>query len=104
MTEAQIQAEIRLALNATGRVRLLRNSCGYDHDKRVRYGLGEGSPDLIGVLRNGRVFCLEVKKPGGRMSPQQVAWWRFAQQWGVQGGVATSVPEALALLEQACQS
>jgi hypothetical protein len=80
--ESQIQADIRAALNRDGRCRLLRNSVGFDHEKKVRYGLGVGSPDIIGVLRDG-------------------AWWVAAKKWGVQGGIATSVDEAMGLLEQA---
>lgn len=103
MREITIQHAIREALNKDGRVRLMRNSVGFDKDRRVRYGLGNGSPDLIGVLRDGRVFAVEVKAPNGRMSPEQVAWWIAARTWSVQGGVAFSVDDALALLEEACR-
>jgi hypothetical protein len=80
----------------------MRNSCGFDHEKKVRYGLSVGSPDLVGVLRSGRAFCIEVKSPGGRLRPEQAAFWRAARAWNVAGGVATSVADALALLEAAC--
>lgn len=112
MRESKIQADIRKALNLDGRVRLLRNSvgfhdgkcqaCGHDTGHRVRYGLGIGSPDLIGVLRDGRVFAIEVKAARGRESPEQVAWWVAARKWGVTGGTARSVAEAMALLNAAC--
>lgn len=101
MTESAILRDIRDALNRTGRCRVVRNNVGVDVDRGTRYGLGNGSPDLVGVLRNGRAFCIEVKAPRGRMRPEQEAWWRAARAWGVTGGVARSVPEALALLAEA---
>jgi len=92
---------IRKALNDTGRVRVVRNSVGFDREHKSRYGLGVGSPDLVGALRGGRAFGCEVKTPTGRLSPEQRAWWRAAHAWGIQGGVANSVDQALALLDEA---
>jgi hypothetical protein len=103
MREASILAAIRQAINADGRARVLRNSVGFDPERKVRYGLGMGSPDLIGVLRSGVCFALEVKSPTGRMSKEQEAWWRSARAWGVRGGVARSVEEAMRLLDEAGQ-
>ena len=93
--------EMRQKLNETGRVRLVRNNVGFDPENRVRYGLGNGSPDLVGTLRGGRCFCIETKTPKGRLSADQQAWWRAATRWGVLGGVARSVGEAMQLLEEA---
>lgn len=101
MSETEIMSDIRKALNATGHVRVVRNAVGFDSDHKCRYGLGVGSPDLIGTLRGGRCFAVEVKTPRGRLSPEQAAWWHAASAWGVAGGVARSVPEALALLDAA---
>lgn len=94
-SESALSKDIRAALNATGLVRLVRNNVGVDTAKGVRYGLGNGSPDLVGVLTNGVCFCIEVKTSNGRVSKDQEAWWRAARQWGVKGGVARSVQEAL---------
>jgi hypothetical protein len=100
-TESRIQAEIRQALNASGRARLLRNSVGYDAASRVTYGLGVGSPDLVGTLRSGTTFAVEVKAARGALRDDQWSWWLAARKWGVLGGVARSVEEAMALLEDA---
>lgn len=107
MTETTISKQIRIALNRTNRVRLLDNEVGFASHERVRYGLGNGSPDLVGVLRCGRVFCIEVKTPRAYRTPDhgcsadQLAWWRAAPLWGVLGGIADSVERALELLEAA---
>ena len=105
--ETAISRNIRLALNRTGRVRLVDNEVGMEQVTHTRYGLGKGSPDLMGVLRCGRVFCIEVKTPRAYRGPanglsvDQQAWWRAAPQWGVTGGVADSIERALELLEAA---
>jgi len=71
-------AEIVKALRAAGR-RVLDLS-------RV----GQGCPDIL-VAWGGGLILMEIKAPGGRLTPQQVA---FAQQWRVV--VVHSVAEALA--------
>lgn len=101
MRETAIMRAIRRELNATRRVRLVRNNVGFDTEHRIPYGLGRGSADLVGMLRGGVSFAIEVKTPEGRMSPEQRAWWRAYRAWGGQGGVARTVPEALVLLEEA---
>lgn len=102
-SEAGILKDIRHALNQSGRVRVIRNTVGFDQTRNIRYGLGTGSPDLIGPLRNGRIFAVEVKTTRGRMSVEQCAWWMAARKWGVTGGVATSVESAMALLDDAAE-
>lgn len=102
--ETALSRNIRLALNRTGRVRLVDNEVGMDRTTGVRYGLGIGSPDLVGSLRSGHAFCIEVKTKTGRLSEEQEAWWRSAKQWGIRGGIARSIPEAFALLDEAERS
>lgn len=99
--ETALTRNIRLAVNRTGRARVVRNNVGLDSTRGVRYGLGNGSPDLCGALRGGRAFCIEVKTASGKLRPEQEAWWRSARQWGVLGGVARSIAEAMALLDAA---
>jgi hypothetical protein len=99
--ESEIQSRIRSAINNDGRARLVRNSVGFATAEKLRFGLGIGSADLIGLLRGGRAFAIEVKRPGQALRPEQVSWWRAFRSWGGLGGVATSVTEAMALLEQA---
>lgn len=102
--ETRLVNAIREALNATGRCRVVRNNTGFDIDRKVRYGIGTGGPDLVGVLKGGLCFCIEVKTPTGRTSPEQVAWWRAAKTWCIEGGIARSVADALRLLDEAEES
>lgn len=101
MKETEIMRLIKHELNVTGRCRLLRNNVGVDTEKGIRYGLGTGSPDLIGTLRGGQCLAIEVKTPTGHIRPEQKAWFKAAYAFGVRGGIARSVEGAFRLLEEA---
>lgn len=107
MSEQRIQQEIRLALGK-GRSRLWRNNTGALRDERgqlVRYGLCQGSADLIGLTtvtvtpdmvgQTLAVFtAIEVKAPRGRPTPEQEAFIAMVRQAGGRAGIARSVEEA----------
>lgn len=58
---------------------------GEGKDKRfIRYGF-EGCPDILGMMKGGRMLCIEVKKPSGRLREAQAA---FISKVSSQGGVA----------------
>lgn len=109
--ERTIQERIISALNRLPDIHVIRNNVGAlrdRHDHLVTYGLGTGSPDLVGVLtatigsrRVGLVFCLEVKRPGEGPSDEQLAWHAFARRRECFVATVTSVEEALAAVERA---
>lgn len=111
--ETEILARIRGALNALPDVRVLRNNVGILKDVRgrsVRFGLGIGSADLLGVVRareaqTGRIrsvpIAVEVKAPSGHTTAEQRAWLAVAEKWGVVTGVARSVGDAMAIVDRA---
>lgn len=112
MNEQQIQQQIRIECGR-GPVRLWRNNTGRLMDRYgrpVTFGLCPGSSDLIGlrqvtigpehVGQTLAVFAaIEVKAPGGRASPEQLAFIAAVQGLGGMAGIARSVPEALAILD-----
>lgn len=102
--ETQLMIHIREALLATGRVMLWRNNSGMlkaAGGRAIRYGLGIGSADLIGLIRgNGRFFALEIKTSTGRVSPEQTAWIGAVCAAGGFARVVRSVDEALAALRE----
>lgn len=108
--ELRIQNDIRLALGA-GAARLWRNNTGALKDARgqlVRYGLCQGSADLIGLRtvtitpdmvgqQLAQFVAIEVKDKG-RITTQQQAFLNMVGQAGGLAGVARSVEDARAIL------
>ena len=106
MSESKIQRAIRIALNRTMRVRVVRNNVGSvtTADGRfISFGVGRGSADLLGVLRSGRAVGFELKAATGRVSDDQRRWHEAARKWGVFVAVVRSVDEALEALARAEQ-
>ena len=102
MKEADLSRAIQVALSARGH-RVFRNNVGLLFDARgqaVRYGLGTGSSDLIGLAKGGRFVSLEVKLPGKKPTKQQQLWLQMVLDMGGIAGVARSVEDAVALVEE----
>jgi hypothetical protein len=80
--ESQALAAIQDALIAAGAVTWRCNTgVAVYGAAKVRYGLGIGAADLVGVYR-GRFFGVEVKSSRGRQSPAQKAWQRAVEGAG----------------------
>src|SRR5512139_2742958 len=73
------QSDIVLALRAAG--------CSVEHTHMV----GNGFPDLA-VSRNGHTVLMEVKMPGGKLTPAEQ---RFRDEWQGEYHVVHSAEEAL---------
>lgn len=110
--ETEIMFAIREALTRAGDVALFRNNVGFDRERRVHYGLGLGSPDLVGIRtvtitpehvgqRLGVFLGVEVKAAKGRVSEDQHRWHTVARDRGALVVVARSVDDALAALRGA---
>lgn len=80
----------RIALSRAGAV-LWRNNVGTAEHwtprgvQRVRYGLAEGSADLVGII-GGRFVAVEVKAHDGRIAAEQEQWLALVRR---NGGFAT---------------
>jgi len=66
---------------------------------RVSFGLGKGSPDLIGCV-NGRMVCLEVKTDDGKVSAAQAEWHLRWSAAGAHVEVVRSGSDALAAVQR----
>jgi hypothetical protein len=135
--EKEIQDEIRSALSPISDVTCFRNNSGrvwltieellragipspwaekvvaYCRRKfgNLRFGLGEGSADLIGsvtvrvTLPSGVVtdvpitLAIEVKRPGEKRSDAQERWAAYVRSKAWRVSVCTSAEEALAFVE-----
>lgn len=112
--ENEIQAKIRLELGKEPDLVLWRNSTGMVETAEVdarsgivggrahRFGLAVGSADLVGILSPiGRFVALEVKRPGQKPDPKQVAWLACVRRFGGFAAVVNSVDSAKAAIARA---
>lgn len=122
-TETDLVYQFVVAIMRVRGVRAARNNVGSIRDKRgipVTFGLGDGSPDIVGVITFGGVesshvglvklppialaFGIEVKRPrelGGKApSPNQRGWHHVARRRGFPVGVARTEEEAVAYVRE----
>jgi hypothetical protein len=101
-SEAQILKAIFTALHYSPQVAwIARMNSGAFHltdgsgnDRFVRLNSQRGMSDLIGMLKGGRTFCIEVKSATGRIQPHQQAFLDLIADGGGLSGVARSVEDA----------
>lgn len=58
-----------------------------------------GLPDIIGVLKNGRMFAIELKSQKGRLSEAQKKWIAMLVANNVICIVATSLNDVMSVFE-----
>ncbi|MGC9239967.1 MAG: VRR-NUC domain-containing protein [Acidithiobacillus sp.] len=106
MREVDLMDRIRSL--GTGDLRLFRNNVGLAYTRAgspVRFGLANGSPDLIGWKRVtitpdmiGQTIAvavgIEVKTATGRIREDQERFLAHMQDFGALAGVARSIEEA----------
>ena len=96
MTEHDIQNQIRI--NCSDVAILFRANVGSFKTSDGRFistGLPAGFPDLFGVrLSDGRAVFIEVKKPNGKIRPQQIKFINRMCGYGFISGIAYSVEDA----------
>jgi len=104
MTEQQIQQEILIALGRRPDCRVWRQNSGtapsWDGKRVVRFGV-PGCADISGLLIDGRRLEIEVKKAGGKQSPDQVNFQRMIERFGGVYMLVYSVAEAVAGVDAA---
>jgi len=65
----------------------------------IRYGF-KGCPDIHGMLISGVPLYIEVKRPSGRVDPDQRAFLEKAAKFGAVAFVARSVTDVIDVLDQ----
>ena len=102
MTEQDIQNQIRAAVSPYCIIFRINVGTGRTVDGRYfNTGVPPGFSDLFGVRRSdGRAVFIEVKKPGGRVSPAQQHFIRQMKDVGAIAGICLSAAEALALIKE----
>lgn len=100
MKEIDIQNAVRVALSEHGVVLRMNVGQFYTKDGRtIRSGLPAGTSDLL-FIGQGKTAFLEVKRPGGRTSPQQDIFLRKMRELGHPAGVVHSVEEAIQMIKE----
>ena len=99
MTESQLMDRVRLVLGSDSSGVWWRNNTGVAETRgyTIRYGLGNGSADLIGCFRS-RFVAIEVKTPTGRQSEDQKRWQGCLERHGGIYAIVRSEDDARALL------
>lgn len=99
MTETDIMNSIRIKLSENGYT-VFRANVGKFKMADGRWfdvGLPKGFSDLFAV-KNGRVFFLEVKRPGGHVRDEQINFLEQMRKRGCVAGVVHSAEEAIKLV------
>ncbi len=105
MSETDIQRNIFRAAIRDERVAWIsrNNVGGYKLKNRwIEYGLGKGSSDLIGQLKDGRFFALEIKTSAGKASKEQMLFINRVNMWGGVAAVVRNVDGLKRLLDEVC--
>lgn len=71
---------------------------GKSHSQFIRFGF-KGCPDIIGQLKTGHALLIEVKRPSGRVAPEQASFIERARDNGAVAFVARSVADVFAVLD-----
>lgn len=100
MTEAEIQKQIIESLN-NSECQVWRANAGMVRvGKRTLKLLPKGFPDIFGVrLKDGKFIAIEIKKPTGKLSSEQIEFQEWAIKHKIVYGVAYSVEDALKIIE-----
>ena len=104
--EADLVRAIMAALNLMPGVHVLRLNAGVTligegKGRRAIRGVEAGTPDLLVMLRDGRVLWLEAKTPIGRVSPAQKQWHAQAAKLGHAVLVVRDVQQAIDAVREA---
>jgi hypothetical protein len=75
------------------------STSGVRKARYIRYGF-VGCSDILGQMRDGRVLAIEVKKPGGKATKEQVDFLKLVLANGGVAGIAHGVNQALAIVAE----
>lgn len=100
LSESQLMDRVRLILGSEPDGVWWRNNTGVATSAAghtIRYGLGNGSADLVGLFR-GRFVAVEIKTAAGRQTEDQQRWQRLVESKRGVYAIVRSEDDARALL------
>lgn len=104
MSETDVQRNVlRRAIRHDAIAWICRNNVGAYKKQGiwVKYGLGKGSSDLIGQLKDGRFLAMEVKTETGTPSKEQILFINRVIMWGGVAGIVRCPDDVDNLIEAA---
>lgn len=91
---------LQILCGGTGLV-LWRNTRGFDAERQIKYGVGDGGADYIGLWApSGRFVGVEFKTAEGRQQANQRDWQALVERLGGIYAIVRSPDDAHALLER----
>lgn len=100
MKEADIQKAIINTLNKRNCKAWRANAGNIRKGNRTIKLLPKGFPDVFGVrFSDGKFFGIEIKKPKGRVSEEQIEFREWAEAHNIIHGIAYSVEDAIQIIE-----
>lgn len=104
-TESELKNRIRAILGFRMDIRIFNNASGFDKQRKVHYGMGIGSSDLIGFKFKtitqkdvgksvAQFVAIEIKSQKGQPTAEQLAFIRTVRRFGGLSGIARTVREA----------
>jgi hypothetical protein len=99
--EGTVKAQIQDALRAMGCL-VIRINAGVVRVKGgFMRGAPEGTADLLVFPGNGRMVALEIKQPGKKAAPEQLAWGAEWRRLGGTFAVVDTVDDAIRVVSVA---
>lgn len=99
--------EVLLAIGSTNKCRVYRNATGcarsMDGARIISFGL-KGSPDIVGILSNGKWLGLEIKTGSGKQNKDQLNFEAMIRRFNGHYLVVRNAQEAVAFVSQVLEN
>ena len=69
-----------------------------DGDRYISANSQKGMSDILGMLKGGRLFAIEVKSKSGKLMPHQAEFLKLIADGGGLSGVARSIDDVTAII------
>lgn len=98
----QLEPRVKVFWRVNGGGRAVKNGFIWFYKLFVgrREQKGKGLPDIIGVLRGGKILAIEVKRPGEKPTEEQAEFLSMVAECGGVSGVANNWQQAKAILSE----
>lgn len=101
ITETEVQNQIIDWLCLKQIFNWRQNTMGvYMGDGKFRKAPATGVSDILGILKNGRFLAIEVKRPGGKATPEQLEFIENINSNGGLAFVADNLDKVIEILEK----